>query len=400
VSPRLYIVSGIPPGNSGTGQLVEHLQTEIVRTEYPCRLTFRPRPLNIARAIIQHGRVREAGKLIWEYPARMRAFKSAMHEVMDNDALPALLLHPQTLGFSQVTELIKKRRTRTSILLLDSSFFCVSSYNHVQGENSPCLRCIGGKFDEASVHKCKPFPVKDNRAIDYIASLYREVRSGKVRLLAQNEIQADIVVKHFGCAARPAIVGVWTGDLDDAFTSGNRIDENNRTFKKCPEMGNWDVVFHGYDVPAKGVKWLEELARQMPNRRFLFPFRRGIRRRKTSNCFFVRMQWESGLREAVRQARCTVVPSLWSAPIEGALIKSIAAGKRVAIVSNDTSFGSELPKGLILTLSSDPKMAAAELERTLQTEWLPDESVKTKWLDDWLTKKQSFFDSLVHAALE
>lgn len=49
-----------------------------------------------------------------------------------------------------------------------------------------------------------------------------------------------------------------------------------------------------------------------------------------------------------------LVPSLWSAPVEGALIKSIAAGRAVAVADNHSAFSHELPMWAVSRLPSDP----------------------------------------------
>lgn len=67
------------------------------------------------------------------------------------------------------------------------------------------------------------------------------------------------------------------------------------------------------------------------------------------------------MNEAVYEAALVCVPSLWSAPAEGALIKSLVVGRAVAVVQNDTALASELPDGLVLKLSPDPAAAARQL---------------------------------------
>ena len=59
------------------------------------------------------------------------------------------------------------------------------------------------------------------------------------------------------------------------------------------------------------------------------------------------------MNEAVHEAALVCVPSLWSAPAEGALIKSRAVARAVAVVRNDTALASELPDELVLKLSPD-----------------------------------------------
>ena len=95
------------------------------------------------------------------------------------------------------------------------------------------------------------------------------------------------------------------------------------------------------------------------------------------------MTWETGLEAAVRAAPLVLVPSLWSAPVEGALIKSIAAGRAVAVVDNESAFSHELPMGLVSRLPPDPLTAAAEIRGLVASGVDSDGNVRRRWLEDF-----------------
>ena len=79
------------------------------------------------------------------------------------------------------------------------------------------------------------------------------------------------------------------------------------------------------------------------------------------------MTWESGLQDYVVNAKVVIHPSQWSAPIEGALIKSAKLNSNVATVS--TLFGYEAEANTIrnhIRLSPDPHRGALQLDIAIQ----------------------------------
>ena len=144
------------------------------------------------------------------------------------------------------------------------------------------------------------------------------------------------------------------------------------------------MVFHGDSTDAKGGRWLLEVARAAPQLSFLFPFERPKNWGETpANSTFRAMRWESGLEDAVSGARVVANPSLWSAPIEGALVKSLAVAQAVAIAANDTAFGHELPPGLVLCLPVDTTAAARALSSAVASRWSPEPGVKSAWVSQF-----------------
>ena len=91
------------------------------------------------------------------------------------------------------------------------------------------------------------------------------------------------------------------------------------------------------------------------------------------------------------------VPSLWSAPAEGALVKSLAVGRAVAVVRNDTALASELPDELVLKLSPDPAAAARQLAQAVARGWVPDPGMRARWLREFRGGNSAFFDNILAA---
>jgi len=328
------------------------------------------------------------GFLIWR-------FRFGVCSVMLRRGQRLMLLHPQNVGYRLALRLLESRKEPPLIYLLDSSFFCVASYNHLPGENGACLRCLDMGFGQMAENGCKPFPRPDPGSVHFAPRLQHLARSGRVKVAAQNARQAKLAQRQFGLASPPPVVGLWTQDWDEIFSGKAEPMASKAANNECA----WDVLFHGHGLDAKGAGWTARLAAQCPELRFMFPFARPDWLEASANCFFIPCSWENGLREEIGKSRYVAVPSLWSAPIEGALVKSIACARAVVVVSNSSSYCDELPDGLVLKLSKAPSVAATELRQAVGSDWMPDADIKAAWVADFAKKKSSFVPGLLAVSM-
>ncbi len=115
------ILSGIEANTTGTGRLMQYLQDSILADRrYDGTIMYCPKDQRLTPEQIT---------FLAEVP-RLTVF------------------HPQMLGISQVFELMARRGAAgriTHLYLLDSFFFCIRSYNHLDHETAPCQRCIGDR---------------------------------------------------------------------------------------------------------------------------------------------------------------------------------------------------------------------------------------------------------------
>ena len=303
-----------------------------------------------------------------------------------------ILVHPQTIGFTRFIRLIEKRQHPAWVYLMDSSFFCVRSYNLLPNAAEPCTLCLSKNTDPAQQNNCKPFPVDDNEAFDFIRMLSTFSDQGKVNFLVQNQKQYDLARIHFGSKPEIRVIGLWLDELD-SIISQRQAPTQNVTKKQ------YDVVFHGAPISAKGAHWALELATQCPSLGFYFPFsftslKLGSDITVPANCTFEESTWETGLCEVVANSKITLVPSLWSAPIEGALIKSLIAGRVVAIVENPSSFSSELPPDIVLTLPRNTAHAATILSSAISNHWQPNPENLDKWIKNLISDNRHLLEKL------
>jgi hypothetical protein len=241
---------------------------------------------------------------------------------------------------------------------------------------------------------CRPFPRYDWAALDFVPALRDFVRSGKVRLAAQNIRHSLLAREHFGLKDLPPVVGLWTQDMNDVFNSS---DFESRHQIRGQQI--WDVLFHGHGLPAKGVEWVMELAVASPELKFLFPFACPEDFRAPSNCTFLPLSWERGLRAEIERSKFVIVPSLWSAPIEGSLVKSIAIARAVLVVENGTSFSREIPNSVVLHLSPNIVTASLQLNEACLGCWAPDIEARARWLQEFSSNKEEFAVRLLTCVL-
>jgi hypothetical protein len=97
------------------------------------------------------------------------------------------------------------------------------------------------------------------------------------------------------------------------------------------------------------------------------------------------MTWNSGLARAVADAAVVAVPSLWSAPVESALVKSLVTARAVAVADNPTAFASEIPEDVVLHLPVEPDAAAHRLRSAVGGGWHPNRGS----IDDFVAQLRS-----------
>ena len=123
----------------------------------------------------------------------------------------------------------------------------------------------------------------------------------------------------------------------------------------------------GKSLIAKGIVYYIRLASSLPNHKFFIPdsvenVKKIYSSDLPSNIICENITWESGLLEIVENAKLVINPSLWSAPIEGALVKSAHFNNNVATVK--TRFGYENEVSFVrnhIRLSPNIKVASGQI---------------------------------------
>ncbi|MET1412989.1 hypothetical protein ABVF61_12010 [Roseibium sp. HPY-6] len=378
ISGDFAVVSGIPAGKSGTGQLVAYLVAQGLPYIEPGPRLDKRDDRSVFRELF-----------LWLKGAPRWLLFFVRLWFLRRSKTPVLLLHPQDLGFSATLRIIKFLRGNCWIYLLESSFFCVRSYNHQPMEHAACLRCLGDPDQHAAkMYGCSPFPRQTSSATVFVRKLHSLARAGKVHFLAQNERQAKLAEQQFGMPV--PVVGLWTADIEESLIAGTKGSDESKSGDT-----RWDIVFHGNDVLAKGSRWALSVARHAPQLSFLFPFKCPADVEDApENCSFVQMSWTSGLRDAVSSCKVVLSPSFWSASIEGALVKNIRFASTTAVAANATSFSDEIPEGVILHLDAHPEKAATQLAEYLSSGRSADSDQKREWLDSFTKRNSTYIQNI------
>ena len=383
----LTLLSGIAPTTrGGTGRLLRSLVAEREAKALNVRFVLVGNRANVARSMVARDPLKllvEAGR----HYARRVSRHWLSHQPMFVGSPRLVVFHPQEIGTRWLDRVIAKRTARglkTEIFILDESFFCIRSYNQLPGEDTACLRCLDQGTEPALRFGCQPFPIRDRWAGAFIHQLQKQAVAGKVIFWTQTTGQVALLKKWAGGAVDARSVGLWTDDFDELETTP-------------PEAAPLaDVVYHGAWLAAKGGPWALRLAEAMPERRFLFPCRRPPGITPPPNVIFRQMSWASGLAAQVRSTRLSLVPSLWTAPIEASLVKSIAHAPATAVITVPGSFAESLPADVALKLPPAPSEAAAVIRS--HASWKIDPVVRQEWIRTFTAGNRGLLQRLCDAS--
>jgi hypothetical protein len=341
----LILISGIPPSMGGVGRLIKNLLPIAHKEGYVTIL--KRESLSVRGMCVNLSFI----KILTELNHRILDSFTFFLKTYFLKNKSILFVHPQTAGMGLLNRLIQKNKIY--LYVMDNSFFCIRSYNVHPMHGGECLNCLG---NPSHIHpQCYPFPIRGNskKMVDELWVLKKNV--DKIIFLAQNLNQERLLKNHFGSQANCIVVGMDTNELSESCSAINS------------DLTNYDVVFHGSGNIAKGALWFVEVAKSMPSMRFFMPCSKKEIENLLGNSIdiknidFIPCSWDNGLKDIVKNAKIICVPSLWSAPIEGALLKSIAFNGNVAVVRTKYGFSQEIPGNVLLHLSSTPSNAALEI---------------------------------------
>lgn len=377
---EIIIYSGIQPGKKGTGNFLSFFINKFHENNIKFKLISYNTPSG--------GLLVKIAKKIGVIKM-LRSLYLNLIRVTSKDNISdfiVFIFHPQSIGLNITTNLI--RNNKVYIYVLDTFFFCKKSYNYIDGNNA-CLKCISNP-NASKENKCKFF-LSNQRDEDY-RSFQNAIQENleTICFLTQNDNQTLLLKEKFGNTINAVKLGMLINLDDDVPLI------NNNSLK-------YDFVFHNTNLRAKGVEYFINLAKNMPNYRFLIPNKinqidKGIHSyQNIKNIDFNAMTWETGLKEAIINCKVVINPSLWSSPVEGALLKSIFFNGAVAVVDSDYSFQQEIPNNVVIKLAANVEQAKEKLLEVISSE---DKINKLKvnskkWFDDYQTSSNLLFDDFL-----
>lgn len=364
---KIYLYSGIQPGKKGAGNFVAFFINKLKSNKIDFELIYYGTP---------DGVLVKFAKKIGIIKLLKRVYYSIARNVSKVSIKGAkiFIFHPQSIGLNIVNELVKENQIY--LYVLDNFLFCKRSYNFIQGNNA-CLECIDNKNAHIK-NNCTFFP-NDQKQEQYDSLLeVIEQNLHNIIFLTQNENQGKLLAKKFGSNANFRQVGMLI-DLPDVV---KELDKKLVCF---------DFLYHNTLTESKGLQYFLNLAKEMPEYSFAIPY--SLQQVKNvvldftnlENLSFLSVTWDTGLLDVLQNSKVIINPSLWSAPVEGALLKSIKYNGCVAVVPVDYSFQKEIPTNVVISLEGSIQYAKEMLTETISSEKIREEYIKSSrtWLKNY-----------------
>jgi hypothetical protein len=331
------LVSTIPPGHGGAG---DYLQTVIKR--YNSHIIITPKFWSLFGVKNKYLR-----RIV--YAVEILTIKSLLEIISRIFEIKSLVLyHPQTLGYALSKRLINKSNF-VDFWVVDASFFCKKSYNVLNGRE--CLRCISTYNPDIT---CDHFPRRqlDSDYIEFIKTLRENKKN--IRYIVQTSGYVDLVSK----SINPENI-IISKMIFDEFKSIEK-------YKFQSSKMLYGIAYHANPIEAKGYEYTHRLASKLPDVSFIFPNRPiPCNLPLKINCSYKPCTWNDGLKNILSASSIVICPSLWSAPVEASVIKTMLLKKPVAIIKNKYSFSSNLPSEVFIELTGNENMDSLHLRSLL-----------------------------------
>jgi hypothetical protein len=155
---------------------------------------------------------------------------------------------------------------------------------------------------------------------------------------------------------------------------GMMIDLRSSRKEINNDVKEYDFLYHNTLTEAKGMRYFLDLAKEMNEYSFAIPYTKQQVRsvipdlKYLKNLDFLSVTWDTGLLEILTKSKIVLNPSLWSAPVEGALLKSIQYNGCVAVIDVNYSFQQEIPDSVLIKLPKNIQTAKEILSLVLNSE--------------------------------
>jgi hypothetical protein len=169
------------------------------------------------------------------------------------------------------------------------------------------------------------------------------------------------------------------------------------------DQKEYDFLYHNTLSFSKGLLYFLEMAALLQNNSFVIPYSKEDVEKAINttinleNVVFLNISWNSGLKEVLINCKVVLNPSLWSAPVEGALLKSLYYNGCVAVFPAELSFQEELPKTVVQKLSLDINETSIILQSLINSTKLREEFKKEskKWLEIYVAEVNDSFNNFI-----
>tara|TARA_B100001093_G_C26763171_1_gene986660 strand:- start:258 stop:1415 length:1158 start_codon:yes stop_codon:yes gene_type:complete len=341
---KVYI-SGIGPGPHGVSKLIEYLISK--KTNVIC-----PKASPSLKSA-EFLKIKAKIIFILRFFLDFIIFKARLTFLIIRGGMTPIIIHHHSIGLLY-TYLIIKRFPTVYYYCVDSSFFCIKSYNQIN--SNECILCAKGEQREKT---CTSFPAKISPRLHDLIFKLMQSNYSKIKFLAQNKLQAELCFMSYP-KSEVNVVGLATNDITEEVNMLNtKIQYNSLRDDEKKYMKDF-FVYHGSPHEAKGFMTLFENEENL-SVPILFPFSKKQAEdeifklqkkiKLPQHWVFESMRWDNGLKKACNLAKGVICPSIWSAPIEGAFIKSLCVNNFVLIRPSSYSFYNEISTDIVIDFS-------------------------------------------------
>ena len=329
---RKLLISGIAPGPGGVGEFMTQIEsianTNIWDIKYPKQFK---------------GRKNILIKIINEFFIK-KLFSISKTDIKLYDEIVIISFAHLNIRLLKKIKLLAKK---VVVYHIDNSFFCIKGYNHLPGSDKPCLKCLDS-LNFSSINSCtsRPIDFSKSRPLSKINIIKL---MPKVSYLSISEGHKRLIKKFYGNSAVVSVLSHYTKEFDDLKITKKNTDK-------------FDLVYHGTDLEEKGSHYVIKLFSELSEYKCLVPFKRKL---IPKNIKAISMTWNSGLGDAVSNARVVFCPSIWTATPESSILKSLLNSVLVATFDFNNSFSNELSDNTIIKLTGNITSDAEIIRTTL-----------------------------------
>lgn len=244
------------------------------------------------------------------------------------------IFHQQSIGYDLTSRLLAKS-SNIIFFILDTNFFCKKSYNEYQ--DKVCNNCFD-KFKPYNDCYHHPYISTDKEYQGFLYSLKQNQK--KITFITQTDGYSNIVKKKF------------------PYSNIENKKMHHEKLKKIKFISHldfeyeYDFFYHAHLTPPKGINYFIQLSITLDKKNFFLPSHlRYLNLKK--NMIIKKMYWGNEFIEKMKKSRIILCPSIWTYPVESAVLKSLLLKKAVAIIKSPNSFSENIPDDAIIKLSGN-----------------------------------------------
>lgn len=245
-----------------------------------------------------------------------------------------VIFHQQSIGYNLTSKLLAQSSS-IIFFILDTNFFCKKSYNEYR--DKVCNKCLD-KFRPNNDCYHHPYISTDKEYECFLNSL--EQNQKKITFFTQTNGYNFIVKKKFPNS-----------------NVKNKIMYHEK-LKRIHLINNidyeyeYDFFYHAHLTPPKGINYFIQLSTTLNKKIFFLPSHLKYSN-LNKNMIIKKMYWGNEFIKEMKKSRIIMCPSIWTYPVESAVLKSLLLKKAVAIIKSPNSFSENIPDDAIIKLSGD-----------------------------------------------